>query len=44
MVRFFKILEQVWSGEEEPTSRLTPMKTGKDAQKVNKDCHKVYNF
>lgn len=44
MVRFIKILEQVWLIEEEATYRLVPMKAGKDAQKIIKDYHKVYNF
>ena len=42
MVRFIKILEQVWPIEEGATARLVPMKAVKDAQKINKDCHKVY--
>ena len=42
MVRFIKILEQIWSDEEGATSRLVPMKTAEDAQKINKDCHNVY--
>ena len=44
MVRFIKILEQIWSIEEGATSRLVPMKAAKDAQKINKDCHKVNTF
>ena len=43
MVRFIKILEQVCPIEEEATSRLVPIKADKDAQKVNKDCHNIYN-
>ncbi len=43
MVRFIKILEQVCPIEEETTSRLVPRKADKDAPKVNKDCHNVYN-
>ena len=42
MVRFIKVLEQVWPIEEGATARLVPMKAVKDAQKINKDCHKVY--
>ena len=41
MVRFINILEQIWSIEEGATSRLVPMKAVKDAQNINKDCHKV---
>ena len=44
MVRFIKILEQVCSIEKGATNRLVPMKADKDAQKINKDCHKVNNF
>ena len=42
MVRFIKILEQICPIEEGATIRLVPMKAGKDAQKINKDYHKVY--
>ena len=55
MVRFIKVLEQIWPIEEGATARLVPMnpeglaapkistrrKAAKDAQKINKDCHKV---
>ena len=41
MVRFINILEQIWPIEEGATYRLIPMKAVKDAQKINKDCHKV---
>ena len=41
MVRFINILEQVWPIEEGATARLVPMKAAEDAQKINKDCHKV---
>lgn len=43
MVRFIKISEQVCSIEEGATLRLVPTKADKDARKINKDCHKVYN-
>ena len=42
MVRFIKLLEQIWPIEEGAILRLVPMKVDKDAQKINKDCHKVY--
>ena len=41
MVRFIKILEQVWPVEEGATARLVLMKAAKDAQKINEDYHKV---
>ena len=44
MVRFIKILRQIWSDEEGATSRLVLMKTAEDAQKINKDYHKVYTI
>ena len=44
MVRFIKVLEQICPIEEGATIRLVPMKAVKDAQKINKDCHKVYTF
>ena len=43
MVRFIKLLEQICSIEEGATSRLVLTKTDKDARKINKDSHKVYN-
>lgn len=42
MVRFINLLEQVWPIEEGAILRLVPMKAAKDAQKINKGCHKVY--
>ena len=42
MVRFIKLLEQIWPIEEGAILRLVPMKVDKDARKINKDCHKVY--
>ena len=44
MVRFIKILRQIWSGEEGATFRLVPMNTAEDAQKINEDYHKVYTI
>ena len=44
MVRFIKILRQIWSAEEGATSRLVPMQTAEDAQKINEDYHKVYTI
>ena len=41
MVRFIKVLEQVWPIEEGATARLVPMKAAEDAQKINEDYHKV---
>ena len=43
MVRFINIAEQICSIEEGATSRLVPTKADKDARKINKDYHKVYN-
>ena len=44
MVRFIKVLVQVWPIEEGATSRLVLMKAVKDAQKINEAYHKVNNF
>ena len=40
MVRFIKLLEQIWPIEEGAILRLVPMKVDKDARKINKDCLK----